>query len=291
MQEAKLFTGQSMLVDDADSLGLIVNGIFEPEETYSILGLVRSGDRVLDIGANVGYYTVLLAERVQSAGRIFAVEPNEANLQILDVNTRGWQIAERVQLFSCALSDAAGSANLFLSSHNGGMHRMYSSVVCTDESVPVSVVRGDDLGLAPLDFIKIDIEGFEPRAFRGLQQTLQDSPHVKILSEFSPFSILESGDSPRDWLQWMQDLGFFPLALRDGRWSSDACTGLLDSVDKLEQLDFSSLIGSLKGLDNPTILDRVIQAGLIAGYERPIIENLFFARPPEIASIETLVMR
>lgn len=51
----------------------------------------------------------------------------------------------------------------------------------------------DDLGLAPLECIKIDIEGFEPQALRGLLQTLQDSPRVKILSEFSPLSIMEGG--------------------------------------------------------------------------------------------------
>ncbi len=167
---------------------------------------------------------------------------------------------------------------------------MYSSVVCTDESVPVAVVRGDDLGLAPLDFIKIDIEGFEPRALRGLRQTLQDSPRVKILSEFSPFSILEAGASPLSWLHWMVEQGFVPLALCDGRWSRQACSGLFDEVNTLEQVDFPALIRSLAGLDNPTILERVVQAGMAAGYDRPILENLFFARAPDVAPIERLVL-
>lgn len=291
MQLAKLFTQQSMFVDDADSLGLLANGIFEPKETQSIMDLVKPGNRVLDVGANVGYYTVLVAERVESSGRVFAIEPDNTNFEILDANTRSWQKEGRVRVFHSALSDEAGSANLFLSSHSGGMHRMYSSVVCTNESVPVAVVRGDELQLGSLDFIKIDIEGFEPRALRGLQQTLQRSPHVTILSEFSPFSIIEAGESPLKWLKWMIEQGFVPLAQSQGRWSRAACSGLLDSVNKLEQqVDFSSLIRSLKGLDNPTILDRVVRAGMSAGYNRPILENLFFARRPDIAPIENLIL-
>lgn len=288
MKQANLFTQQSMFVDDADSLGLIANGIFEPEETKSIMSLVKPGNRFLDIGANVGYYTVLVAERVESAGRVFAIEPNDANFEILDANTRVWQREGRVQVYRNALSDETGLSNLFLSSYNSGMHRMYSSVVCTEEKVPVSIVRGDELQLGSLDFIKIDIEGFEPRALRGLQKTLQCSPHVKILSEFSPFSMLEAGESPLKWLKWMIEQGFVMLALRQGRWSCAACSDLFDSVGRLEQLDFSALIKSLNGLDSPAILDRVVQAGMNAGYDRPILENFFFVRQTDIATIESI---
>jgi FkbM family methyltransferase len=290
MQKTRLFTQQTLFVDDSDSLGLIANGIFEPEETKSIMGLVKPGDRFLDIGANVGYYTVLVAELVEPAGRVFAVEPNEKNFEILVANTLSWQEEGRVEVFQTALSDETGSANLFLNSRNCGMHRLYSSVVCTHESVPVTVVRGDELQLEPLDFIKIDIEGYEPRAMRGLKQTLLNSPHVKILSEFSPFSMMEANESPLRWLDWMSKLGFVPLSLDQGKWSSSACSGLIDSVKKLDQVNFSALIRSLDGLDNVTILDRVIQAGKSAGYNRPIVENIFFVRHSEIALIENLIL-
>ncbi len=290
MRQVKLFTQQSMFIDDSDSLGLTVNSIFEPVETKSIMGLVKAGNRFLDIGANIGYYTVLVAQLVGSAGRVFAIEPNDTNFEILDVNTRSWQEEGRVKVFHNALSDIVGSANLYLSSYNGGMHRLYSSIVCTDESIAVMAIRGDALQLEPLDFIKIDIEGFEPRAIRGLQQTLQDSPHVKILSEFSPFSIMEAGESPLKWLEWMINQEFIPLAQSQGRWSHVACSGLLDSVNKLEQLNFAALVRSLNGLDNPTILDHAVRAAMNAGYDRPILENLFFARQSDIASIENLIL-
>ena len=112
MKQANLFTQRSMFVDDADSLDLIANGIFEPEETESIMSLVKPGDRFLDVGANVGYYTVLVAERVRSTGQVFAIEPNDTNFEILDANTRVWQREGRVRLYRNALSDEAGLSNL-----------------------------------------------------------------------------------------------------------------------------------------------------------------------------------
>lgn len=290
MKQAKLFTQQSLFVDEADSLGLIANGVFEPEETQSILSLIKPGSRFLDIGANIGYYTVLAAERAGAAGRVFAIEPSDANFEILDANTRSWQQEGRVKIYRQALSDKAGISRLFLNSCNNGMHRLYSSVVCTGEAIDVAVVRGDDLQLAPLDVIKIDIEGFEPRALRGLHETLQRSPRVKILSEFSPFSILEAGESPLQWLQWMIAQGFEIFALQQGQWRHAACAGLLDSVAELEQLDFPVLVKSLQGLDNQTILERVIQAGMHAGYNRPVLENLFFARHEDVAVIEDITI-
>jgi predicted O-methyltransferase YrrM len=94
MLTATLFNQKTMLVDDADSLGIMANGIFEPIETHTVLALVKGGDRVLDIGANMGYYTVLMAEKVGAQGKVFAVEPNAANLSILHANTlRRWTLS------------------------------------------------------------------------------------------------------------------------------------------------------------------------------------------------------
>lgn len=288
MRTATLFNQQSMLVDDDDCLGLTANGLFEPDETRSLLGLARPGDRVLDVGANIGYYTVLLAERVGPRGRVFAIEPSAQNHAVLDANTTAWQQEGRVRLFRAALSDKPGSAELFLSTHNAGMHRLYGSVVCAGASERIETLRGDDLGLAPLDLIKIDIEGYEPFALQGLKATLRASPQVTILSEFSPLSMLEAGASPSQWLRWMSALGLVPLALEQGRWRRSACAGLMDAVQRLEAMDFPGFLQSVQGLDNPTILARAIEAAAAAGYDRPVLENLFFTRPNGVVAIEAL---
>jgi FkbM family methyltransferase len=290
MQTATLFNQQTMLVDDADSLGIMANGIFEPSETHTVLALVKGGDRVLDIGANMGYYTVLMAEKVGAQGQVFAIEPNAANLSILHANTLAWQQSARVTVLPCALSDTKGAGSLFLSTHNSGMHRMYASIVCTDDVETVDMVCGDELGFGAIDFIKIDIEGYEPKALRGLVNTLKSSPEVKILSEFSPLSLMEAGESPSQFIRWMTDLGFVAMGLQGNTWCLLSTDALLASVERLESLQFAELVKSLSGLDNPTILARVMDVASQRGYDRPILENLLFVRPHSVGAIEQLAL-
>lgn len=288
MQKAILFNQKTIQVDDADSLGIKANGIFEPIETQTVLALIEPGCHVLDIGANIGYYTVLIAERVGPSGKVFAVEPNSANLRILQENTKGLKYSSCVTVMPYALSDTHGAGSLFLSSHNMGMHRMYASIVCTDNVEKVDVVCGDDLNLGTLDFIKIDIEGYEPKALKGLANTLKNSPHVKILSEFSPLSLMEAGESPSDFLKWIREQGFVVMGLIGNKWCLQSTELLLTSVEKLESIQFNSLVESLTGLDNPTILERVMEIANKRGYDRPILENLLFVRPSSVAAIEKL---
>lgn len=77
------------------------------------MSLVKPRDCFLDVGANVGYYTVLVAERVGSTGQVFAIEPNATNFEILDANTRICQREGCVRIYRNTLSDEAGLSNFF----------------------------------------------------------------------------------------------------------------------------------------------------------------------------------
>jgi len=291
MKTAILFNQQRMQVDDADSLSILKNGIFEPIETNSVLALVKPRDRVLDIGANIGYYTVLVAEQIGPLGEVFAIEPNAANLRILKANTLALNHSSCVTILPYALSDAKGAGSLFLSSHNPGMHRMYASILCSDVVEKVNIVCGDDLNLGALDFIKIDIEGYEAKALRGLVNTLKNSPNVKILSEFSPLCLMEAGDSPSEFIKWMSDHGFVVLGLKDNKWCFNSTESLLASLRVLESIHLKSLVDSLSGLDFSMILERAINLANQCGYDRPIDEYFLFVRPDCVASIEKLEFR
>src|SRR5512138_2867115 len=78
--------GQTMYLDPGDSMGLAIQGTYEPEETEAVLRSVKSGMVVVDIGANIGYYTLLFARLVGPQGRVIAFEPDPATFALLKKN-------------------------------------------------------------------------------------------------------------------------------------------------------------------------------------------------------------
>lgn len=275
---ARLFNGRVMYVDEGDTLGIAANGIFETEETLLCQRLLKPGDRVLDVGANMGYYTVLFADWVGPEGEVFAVEPHPSNLALLERNTADFRETGRVTVLPYAFSDHDGSEKLYQSKGNVGMHRLYPSVCCQDAWASVDTRKGDGFSLAPLDFIKIDVEGFEPYAMRGLEQTLRHSPEVKILCEFSPLALMEGGSSPLEFMRWMLELGFGVQAVEGGTWRSVAMAELLPQLERLECIDKQVVVASASGKDAETVAALAMAVCREVGYTRPILENFLFVR-------------
>ena len=83
-------------------------GIWEPFETSLLLGLLRTGDVFVDVGANIGYFSVLAASCVGDTGKVFAFEPDPENFRLLVANTALNGVECRVRPVAAALSDAAG---------------------------------------------------------------------------------------------------------------------------------------------------------------------------------------
>lgn len=284
-QLTQLFTGRPFWVDRDDCLNIIPSGMFEPVETALMQALISPGDHVLDIGANIGYYTTLFAEWVGPSGVVNAIEPDPRNFALLDANTQDFQKDARVCLHTLALGETNGTAKLFQSKDNIGMHRLYDSVCCDESFVEVAVCRGDDLGLAPLDFIKIDVEGYEAYALRGLHNTLVNSPTVIILSEFSPLSMLEASVQPINWLEWLENLGFIVIAHNASGWSPLVHEELKQQLACLAVLDFNELSAKLKKQTNATIHETAVNIAIECGYSRPIVENLLFVKQPALQTL------
>lgn len=268
-------------IDHLDSLGLAHNnGVFEAEEVALCRLLLNKGDRVLDIGANIGYFTLLFGGLVSPAGRVFAIEPDTKNFQILLRNIEKNLMAGVVNAHQIALGSQDGSARLYHSDSNNGMHRLYASVCCTDDSTEVSVIAGDSLELAPLDLIKIDIEGYEPAALLGLSSTLAHSPNLKILSEFSPLSMWEAGFSPRHFMREMQKLKFHLFCHESDGWHETSFATILAELEKIPESDVKRLIQGFKQEKNiQAIIQHASDFLIQHGYSRPVLENVLFVAP------------
>lgn len=194
--------GSWMYVDDMDSLGLIKYGIYEPKETALIKKLIKPNDIVLDIGANIGYFTLIMAKQ---AKQVIAFEPEPRNFQILQKNIELNKLAN-VKMYNVAVTENNNKTILHLCDTNRGMHRIYPSHWCNEGTTEVQTVRIDDW-IQDANFIKMDIEGAEFGALKGMKQLLEKNDII-IMMEFHPPSIEEYGAKPRDIYEFMKKLGY-----------------------------------------------------------------------------------
>lgn len=200
--------GHKIFLDEKDSLRLSYNENYEIKESEIVKNEINSGDNVIDIGANIGYYTLLFARLVGKNGKVYAFEPDPYNFQILKKNIaiNGY---ENVILEQKAISEKTGVLKLFRSEENYGMHRIYQSKWCK-EPINIDSIKLDDYlkNLNDINFIKIDIEGAEYGALQGMKSIIEKNENLKIFTEFVPSSITEYGVEPKTFLNFFLRNGF-----------------------------------------------------------------------------------
>src|SRR5205085_7533724 len=142
------------------------------EEYEALKRETRPGATVLDVGANVGCYTMLLAGWAGDSGRVYAFEPAAASRAGLERHLALNGLAARVSVRREAVSDRAGDAP-FVDAGTHGDNRLVPATTPGSTTVPSLSIDGfcEDAGLSP-DVIKIDIEGAELAALRGARRTI-----------------------------------------------------------------------------------------------------------------------
>ena len=183
----------TLILDRKDSCKLSSSDahVFELE---FLRGRIRPGDVVLDIGANIGLYTLVFAECVQDSGHVFAFEPHPPSFALLERNIQLNGVGN-VTLVPCAVSDETGTTDLYVSRTHNGIHRIHKSPLCR-EVIRVPSVRLDDYFAQydrSIDLVKIDIEGEEYRALQGMKQILRSNPSIGLFLEYAPCWIQEAG--------------------------------------------------------------------------------------------------
>jgi FkbM family methyltransferase len=200
----------SLFIDaDDEVIGPAIHehGVWEPGETDLLLGWLRPGMTFLDVGAHVGYYTILAARRVAPGGLVFAFEPSPRNYELLLANV--WRNAlTNVVCFPWAVSDHMGFVDLFLDERNTGDNRLFQ-----DERGPGVRVRAVALDAIPtirppIDVVKIDVQGAEEAVISGMRGLLSRSPAARISLEYWPFGLRALGRDERGALDLYRSLGY-----------------------------------------------------------------------------------
>lgn len=190
--------------------------ISDRAERKLISQVVKEGMTVLDIGANIGVYSLFFARLVGPKGRVLAIEAELLNFERLRAAVRRFP---SVEAHCAAASDSSGTCTLYKSGTLNVDHHTYDAGD-SRESVTIPAIRIDDLipsGIK-VDFIKMDIQGAEPIAFKGAQRVIEENPGIVLLFEYWPYAIRNSGHDPDTFLASLEKFGFQlrTLGLRQG---------------------------------------------------------------------------
>jgi FkbM family methyltransferase len=204
--------------DDSLLPALALRGVWEPNVTRVFLRLLLPGMRVVEVGANVGYYTILAASCVGPTGSVLAFEANPAIAErlrrALVVNGYHWW----TQVVESAVTDREGQATLHvLARHQGSssLARQGADVLegwgevphpLTVPATTLDAFLGPDP--SPVDLLKIDAEGWEPAVFDGMRGLLARSPHLRAVIEFTPALVANAGRDAGAFLDTLGGLGF-----------------------------------------------------------------------------------
>lgn len=207
-------------LDDWVSFQIFAYGCYEENETRFLLDILRPGMIVLDIGAHVGYYTILAGLRVSPGGAVHAFEPMASSYSRLLENVTLNQL-DNVTANHCAVSDRAERATLWVGDPlNTGMSGLSrdEGLSGRKEEVRAVTIDGylDGLRIRRVDVVKIDIQGAEHAALVGMKQTLRSNEQVQVLAEVDPHLLGLSGTSAPALFQTLRTLGF--RAYRIGRF-------------------------------------------------------------------------
>jgi FkbM family methyltransferase len=185
-------------------------GIWEPYETSLLLSLLQEGNVFVDVGANIGYFTVLAGSVVGEGGAVFAFEPDPDNFSLLQANTGLNGLQDRVIAVEAGLAADDGDGRLFLSEDNLGDHQIYATEGGRS-SLAISLYNGSQYlagKLSRLDLLKVDTQGSEYQVMAGLLPLLQRLPRIpRIIIELTPLSLRQAGASGRALIELLATLG------------------------------------------------------------------------------------
>jgi FkbM family methyltransferase len=208
---ATLRSGPRIQITHADHLQLLIYylGTFEPYCLPFLRGCAEKGGTVVDVGANIGFYTLESAVAVGSQGRVISIEAAPSHLESLNRNIE-LNGMKNVSVIGTAVGDAVGQAMLTLPrGDNLGMFTLGD--VEGEETYLVAIDTMDHLlehqNIHSIDLIKMDIEGSEFKALRGAARIFEKF-RPSLLIELNEMALRRCGSSTQAVKGLLNDMGY-----------------------------------------------------------------------------------
>jgi FkbM family methyltransferase len=199
-----IIDGHTIFVDRNNRLNLssYPDYIYERLVADVAKKVIKPGNTVVDVGAHIGYFTLLFAKLVGDNGKVYAFEPNPDNFGLLrkNIEVNGYNNVVLEQ-------KAVNSMN--------GYCKLYFDKIFVDENIEstditdVECIRLDDfLKNTNVDFIKIDVEGSEYDVLKGMEHILENNKNLKIITEYSPYHLKAAGIKLEDYINTLIKYNF-----------------------------------------------------------------------------------
>jgi FkbM family methyltransferase len=205
----------------------------EPGVRAVLASYLRPGDVAIDAGASIGLHALGMAAAVGPAGRVVCFEPMphvaDALLRTLRMNG----FAERAEVHTAALSDSTGTADLFAAVHSPLSSLFPLPTDVADDPLIVEL-QTLDAALPPgsrVDVVKMDVEGAEPRVWRGMQRVRAENHRLAIVLEWSASHFARAGENPADFMREILAEGFSVAAIDDEQPGSVTAVGIEESTN------------------------------------------------------------
>lgn len=187
-----------------ESAYLAYKRLIEAGPIGGMRNLVNQGSTVIDVGANIGFFSIRFARWVGPTGRVIAIEPEARNMDSLRRRVGRAQLSSVVELVQAAAADRPGQLKLALNPSHPGDHHLAS------EGVPVQAVTLDSLiaqDSRTVALIKIDAQGAETMILAGAREVIhRDRPAIYV--EVDPQALARLGSSPHELIGTIVGLGY-----------------------------------------------------------------------------------
>jgi FkbM family methyltransferase len=207
--------GKYIFYADPDDVGitphLCLNGYWESWITIAMARILKPGWRCIDVGANQGYYTMLMADAVGTGGRVVAVEPNPRLAELIGLSLEVNGFLQRAEVVRKAVSDRTSDRNGCAMFLNVPRRRAMNANISHNRNDAMDAIEVETVTLdhvvtdwPRIDLVKIDAEGAEESIWRGMRRTIDRNPGITVVMEVNCARYAE----PRAFLREIEGAGF-----------------------------------------------------------------------------------